>query len=134
MNNGGMVWKEYQVRLPEGFVADDLKEPSAWRQIQGAKGLVKHDRLYLVAFDESWAAEAIVGYADGEKVVLCKPRLTTFPERFDKLFETELFRIEWVGVGFCVIRKTDNTRMTQPVSSAAIAERELSALHPRGDK
>lgn len=129
LQNAGVVWKEYLIRLPDGFVADDLKETNVWSQIQGGKGLVKHDRVYCVAYDESWVAEAIVADADGRKVVLAKPKLTHFPDRFTKLLETELFKIEWNGAGYCVVRKSDGSRMGSPVSSIALAERELAALH-----
>jgi hypothetical protein len=132
LNANGFVWREFMVRLPDAFVADDLKEPSIWKRVQsGHNALVKHDRLYMVAYDESWAAEAIVASADRERAVLAKPRLTNFPERFEKLFEDEVYRVAWVGNGYCVIRKADGHRMTTPAGSAGIAERDLINLHPR---
>ncbi|MGV2104393.1 hypothetical protein [Rhizobium sp. 21-4511-3d] len=132
INNQGYVSRDLFIRLPEGFVADDLKEPDVWKIVQSSPfALVKHDRLYMVAYDESWVAEAIVAQADRLKAVLAKPRLTNFPERFEKLFEDDFYRVAWVGSGYCVLRKTDNHRMTSPVSSSQIAERDLINLHPR---
>ena len=131
LNANGFGWREFMVRLPAGMVADNLKEPSLWAKVQkGPNALRKHDRVYAVAFDESWVAEAIVIDADKEKAVLAKPRLTTFGERFDKLFETEDYRTVWMGEGYVVERKSDGHRMTQPVHSAAIAERDLRNLYP----
>jgi hypothetical protein len=130
-NSDGFMWREFAIRLPAGMVADTLKEPSIWAKVQkGANALRKHDRLYLIAFDESWVAEAIVIEADKEKAVLAKPRLTTFGERFDKLFETEDYRVAWTGTGYTVERKSDGHRMTQIVHSRAMAEKDLRNLYP----
>ena len=82
--------------MPEDFIADDSKETGVWRKVQinRSTSLRKHDRLYLVAFDESWAAEAIVIDAIAEPLArnkqtqfltaaspTARPRLA--PDRFD---------------------------------------------------
>lgn len=132
LNTNGFIWREFLVRLPSGFIADDLKEPGIWTLVQySSNSLVRHDRLYMVAFDESWVAEAIVADATKEGVVLAKPRITQFPPRYSSLFQTEEYRVVWYGVGYCVERKKDSKRMTSPVSSAALAERELVGLYPK---
>lgn len=132
LNATGFAWSSYMARLPEGMIADDLKEPSVWRKIQrGAHPLRKHDRVYVIAYDESWIAECIVADADTKQAVLAKPRVTTFPARFDKLLETEEYRIAWVGNGFRVQRKSDGAFVTQVAANAPLAERDLAALYPR---
>lgn len=132
INYDGFIFRSIFVRLPEGFIADDLKDPGIWRKAQNSpRGLRKFDQLVCVSFDESWMAEAVVAEADGRKAVLGKPRLTSFGDRFEKLFSDETYRVEWMGSGYVVIRKADGARVTQPVASAAIAERELVRMHPR---
>ena len=129
---GGQVWNEFFIRLPDGFVGDDLKDPSAWRKVQaGPRGLRKFDHVFCVAFDESWTATAIVASADRRGVVLGRPNIQTMPERYNKLLETPEYRIAWCGHGFVVERKLDGHRMTQPVANEALAERDLTQLYPR---
>jgi hypothetical protein len=132
-NSDGFCWREWQVRLPADAVADDLKNPAIWRSVQrGRFPFRRHDRVYAIAFDESWVAECIVADADQNQVVLAKPRLTLFPARFDKLFQDDLYRVVWCGSGYQVERKSDGKRMTQVAPTAQIAERDLIALHPKG--
>lgn len=131
LNNDGFGWREFLVRLPEGLVADDLKEPTIWRKVQGGpNSFRRHDHLYLVSFDETWVADAIVADADKRQAVLCKPRVTTFPARYDQFFQDENYRVIWTGAGYCVERKRDGHRMTQPTANAALAERDLTRLYP----
>lgn len=131
LNHSGMLWREFIVRLPSEFIADDLKEPEVWSLVQrGGCSLANFDRLLLVAFNESWIAEAIVADAGARHVVLAKPRITQMPEKFGNLFQTEDYRVAWNGVGYFVERKKDSKRMTRPVASAALAERDLAALYP----
>lgn len=132
LNSAGFVWRELMVRLPTGFIADDLKEPSIWSLVQSSRNsLVRHDRLYIVAYDESWVAEAVVAEAGRDYAVISKPRITQLSDRYTNLFQTEDYRVIWTGTGYCVERKKDSRRMTTPVSSAAIAERELASFYPR---
>lgn len=128
----GFAWREYLVRVPSGFVADDLKEPGIWRKVQnGSKNaLRKYDRLTIVAYDESWLAEAIVASADNKGAVLAKPRVTSLPSRFDKLFEDDMYRIAWNGFGYIVERKSDGHAMTQPTANVELATRLLAQLYP----
>ena len=131
LNTSGMLWREFLVRLPKDFIADDLKEPVVWSRIQGGHySLVKFDKLTLVAFDESWIAEAIVADAGNNHIVLSKPRITQMPERFGNLLETEEYKVVWGGSGYFVERKSDRKAITRPTSSAALAERDLAALYP----
>lgn len=127
----GQVWREYLVRVPADFVADDLKSPSAWRKVQAGSrnGLRKLDRVTVVAFDESWIAEAIVASADNKGAVLAKPRITSIPLRFDKLFEDDLYRVAWNGFGYVVERKADGHAMTQATANE-LATRLLVQLYP----
>ncbi|TPM33886.1 hypothetical protein FJ955_03895 [Mesorhizobium sp. B2-2-2] len=132
LHHSGQCWREYMVRVPADFVADDLKEPGVWRKLQNGSrnSLRKFDRLFIVAFNEEWVAEAIVASADMKSAVLAKPRVTSMPTRFDKLFEDEKYRVAWNGFGYVVERKSDGHPMTQPTANAELATRLLAQLYP----
>ncbi|MER9174603.1 hypothetical protein NKH72_13520 [Mesorhizobium sp. M0955] len=132
LQHAGQVWSEYLVRVPADFVADDLKEPSIWRKAQAGSrnALRKLDRVTVIAFDESWIAEAVVASADSKGAVLARPRITSIPVRFDKLFEDDQYRVAWNGFGYVVERKADGHAMTQPTANAALAERLLVQMYP----
>nr|WP_166488015.1 hypothetical protein [Mesorhizobium ciceri] len=132
MQQSGQIWREYMVRVPADFVADDLKTPSVWRKVQagGRNSLRKFDRVFVVAFDESWVAEAIVASADSKGAVLAKPRVTTMPARYDALFQDELYRVAWNGFGYVVERKADGHAMTQATANPELATRLLVQLYP----
>src|SRR6185312_4992517 len=128
----GFATRNVFVRLPEGFTAQGLEDPNLWAQVQGypGKSLKLFDRLMLVAFDESWFAEATIVRADSVSAVLSKPRITTIPPRYDRLFEDDQYRVKWYGSGYAVERKSDLHRMTGIVANAPIAERDLARLYP----
>lgn len=127
------VTREFFIRLPEGTIGDDLKEPALWRKVQANpnKALRKFDRVLLIAYDETWLAEATVSFASNSTVELVKPRIATLETRYQKLLETDEYRVKWYGAGYAVERKRDSHRMTSMVASAALAERDLVALYPR---
>ncbi len=134
INFDGTVFRQFFVRLPEGLIADDLKEPGIWSKVQASgsgKALRRHDHIYAVAFDETWAADIVVADANGSQAVLCKPRLIAFPERYENLYQDDKYRVKWCGTGYVVERKSDGFRMTQPAATAGIAERDLIRLYPR---
>lgn len=133
IQSSGQVWREFFVRAPAGFVADDLKTPSAWRKLQvgSRNALKKFDRVFVVSFDETWVAEAIVASADSKGAVLAKPRVTTMPERYDALFSDDTYRVAWNGAGYIVERKLDGHPMTQPTANADLAARLLAQLYPQ---
>ena len=131
INHDGQVWRTMFVRLPKDMIADDLKEPSIWKAVQSTpRALRKFDELLLVSYNEDWFAECRVASASGVSVVLAKPRLTTMPERYEKLFSDGTYRVAWMGAGYVVERISDGQRMTQPVANVALAERELARLYP----
>lgn len=121
------------VRLPEDAIADDLKEPGIWKGVQAvaAKALRKFDRLTIVAFDESWLAEAIVANADVVGATLTRPRIVDLPNRHENLFDDGTYRVVWNGGGFHVERKSDGRQMTSTAANAALAERDLANLYPK---
>lgn len=129
----GFVIRGWFIRLPKGFQADDLKEPSLWSRVQGdqRKALRQFDKLLLVAYDEDWLAEAIVVRATGATAVLSRPRIVSIGERYERLFEDENFRVRWVGSGYIVERKLDGRRMSHIAATIAVAERDLRNMYPK---
>lgn len=131
----GFAWREYMVILPAGFVAADLNEaPEAWKKVQNGSrnALRKFDKLMIVAYDESWFAEAVVAHADHKSVILAKPRITSLPARVDALFSTEEYAVKFLGSGqYAVERKRDGAIVTQAVASPELAARDLNNLYPR---
>jgi hypothetical protein len=129
----GQAFKIVFARLPKEFIADDLKRPEVWKKLQAKpnKALRKFDQVVCVAYDESWMAESTCCEARGETAVLAKPRITTFPDRYEPLFSDENYAVEFVGSGFAVRRKKDGVLMTQPIATAALAERDLRNLYPK---
>lgn len=121
------------VRLPADFTSADLNEPTSWSRVQKdrTKALRKFDRLFMVAADESWVAEALVSYADLSIAVLAKPNITKFPERYTPLPHDDAFRVIWTGAGYAVQRIADGHQMTAIVSSVQMAERDLRTMRPR---
>jgi hypothetical protein len=133
LNADSFAYRQFMVRLPEGAIADDLKEPSLWARVQANRNVAlrKHDHLYIVAFDESWAADAVVVQANAEVAVIAKPRIIRFAERLKPLYSDGTYTVAWYGNGFAVKRLADGTRMTQIVANEALAERDLGRLYPR---
>lgn len=133
VNSDGFKFRDIFVRLPHGTIADDLKEPEMWKHVQrsGAKALRKFDRLMLVAYDESWIAEAVVAHADGTTIILGKPRITPFPDRVERLFGDGTYQVSWNGTGYVVVRLRDSVAVTNAFPNAALAERALAAMYPR---
>jgi hypothetical protein len=133
LNADSFAYRQFMVRLPEAAIADDLKEPALWARVHANRNVAlrKHDHLYIVAFDESWAADAVVIQANADVAVISKPRIIRFAERLKPLYSDGTFAVAWYGNGFAVKRLADGTRMTQIVANEALAERDLSRLYPR---
>ena len=128
----GFVRKSLTVRLPENFVADDLKEVSVWRKVQqSSKSLCQHDALFLVAWDQSWVAEAIVSHAAGTTATLAGVRIIQTPQRAKALFRDDTYAVVWNGGGYHVERIRDGHKMTSSVVNDRLAERDLVALYPQ---
>jgi hypothetical protein len=131
LNHEGFGWREWLVRLPAEAIADDLKEPGLWSRVQKHRSAMRrHDHLYLVAHDESWAAEAVVVDAGPLAAVISKPRLMKFEARTQPLFEDSTYRVKWYGDGYAAERRSDGMRMTAKVANEALAERDLARLYP----
>src|SRR5262245_11930019 len=82
INSAGFAWRDILVRLPEGAIQDDLRTPSIWKKAQGdaQTALVKLDHLFILAFDESWFARAVVTHATSTEAHLSIEKVGSFKE------------------------------------------------------
>lgn len=133
----GNAWGEFMVRLPEGLDTMDavLHEPDLWRGIQsnGATALLKMDRLRLVAFDESWVADAVISEADNKSISLAEAgiRVIELPARVIHLPEIDDYRVKYYGHGYAVERKKDHHRMTEATQDLKQATMQMHNLVPK---
>ena len=88
------------VRLPKDFVADDLKEVGVWEKVQqSGKSLCQFDALFLISWDQSWAAEAIVSQAAARTATLAGVRIVQTPRRAKALFGATTWH--YTGLPLC---------------------------------
>ncbi len=132
VDSHGQAVRRLVIRLPAGFIADDLKSPEVWRTVQAtAYALKRHDHLYLKSFDESWVAECICVEGTNQMAELSKPRITQMESRLKDYFNDGKYRIAWIGNGYAVFRLSDNSRMTAPTANEQLAMADLRGLYPR---
>ncbi|WP_370301572.1 hypothetical protein [Pseudooceanicola sp.] len=129
----GHCSRSWFVRLPMGMLADDLKDPTIWSQVQNdrTKALRRHDRLYLVEHDELFAAEARVTEATSTAAALGILKVISFPERLTPLFDDGTYAVRWCPSGYYVIRKEDQAQLGTHFGSEALAIRHLQSRYPR---
>jgi len=134
-NSRGFAYGSAFVRLPEGMTLQDLNDtPTVWQNVQTNAGtsLRKWDTVRAVAFDESWFIDATVNFADGSQVVLCGIKKTDAPTRAISLYEDAIYKVEWAGSGYGVIRKSDGVLMGQQTSTMPEGARAyLLSLYPK---
>ncbi|MEM6410690.1 MAG: hypothetical protein AAF683_04090 [Pseudomonadota bacterium] len=132
LDRAGNRTRSFFVVLPAGMVADDLKEPSIWVQVQASRAtsLVPHDRLYMVAQDSSFAMEARVTAASGSEAVLHLSKLITMSPPTTALFEDDDYKVAYGVNGYAVIRKADGQLMGDNFANEGLAVRHLVNLRP----
>lgn len=129
----GQNTRHAHIRLPEGVIADHLNSNTdLFRRIQANQttSLRKFDTLLLIAYDETWAAEALVIEAGSTGVAIGKPRITELPRRREHLLNDGKFKIAWIGNGYAVLRVSDNFQMTNAFANVVLAEKALVGLYP----
>jgi hypothetical protein len=131
----GYRWRTWEIRLPSAAAVSDLNEaPGLWKLLQGStKALRRFDRVVILPYNEEWLIEAIVAGATGTGVVLAGIRKVDLPARRERLAEDDLYRVEWAGRGYLLVRKSDRLRVSPVVATAAEAERMLSAKYTRNE-
>lgn len=132
-DGAGSRTRNWFIRMPKDMKADGLNDPKAWKavQLRRDKQLARHDRLYCVAYDESFAVEARVTDAGPEAVVIAPLKVIKFPERMTPLFNDGRYKVQWSGVGYVVVRIEDDVQMGAEFGSEALAIRHIQSLYPR---
>lgn len=132
LDSSGHCTRRWFVRLPEGVVADDLKDPAIWVRVQSDrhKALHRHDHLYLVEFGESFAVEARVTDATRSAAVLALQKIISFPARLTPLFSDDAYKIDWCHSGYAVKRRSDGIQLGGFFGSEALAIHHLHGLYP----
>ena len=128
-------WREARINLPAGLVAQDLQDAqdTIWRIIQNnaATGLHKFDRVFIIAHDETWAAEARVGHADKNRVVLANITIIKLPVVDLGLYDDGTYRVIPFPGGYIVQRNSDAVRMSNATfDNPEAAKAELLRLYP----
>ncbi len=120
--------------MPEDFISDDLKETArVWKRVQNSRNVAlhRHDEVYLIAADETWAADARVAHAKAVEVQLVGVKIFNLDQRTKPLLKTEEYEVQYITGSYAVFRRSDGHRMTGFVSDEVLAERDLRRLYPR---
>ncbi len=120
--------------MPEDFISDDLKETArVWKRVQNSRNVAlhRHDEVYLIAADETWAADARVAHATAVEVQLVGVKIFNLDQRTKPLLKTEEYEVQYITGSYAVFRRSDGHRMTGFVSDEVLAERDLRRLYPR---
>ena len=88
--------------------------------------------IFILSFDETWFANAIVSYADQTSAGLVILKVGTFREADKALFSDGTYRVLWTGAGFGLQRVSDGVMMSNQVhSTEALAIAALRNLYPK---
>jgi hypothetical protein len=134
INDAGHVWRSVLVRLPEGSVADDLRDPRIWKSVQSTPvaALLKLDQLLLLGFDESWGAEAIVTHASHNEAKLLVKKVFGFGGGIGEgLFSDGTLEVAWDGSSYLYRRVTDKVPLARGFATEGAAIDALRASYPR---
>jgi hypothetical protein len=109
LNEAGQQWRTILVRAPQGLVPDDLKDGRIWRRVQCVpqRALVKLDRLFVLAADESWGADAIVTHASNTEARLVVLKVFSLAVAGQGLYTDSEHEVHFDGGNFVVRRVAD---------------------------
>lgn len=136
IDSAGQVWRNVLVRAPKGLIAEDVRNPKAWRRVQAVRqsALVKLDRLLILAFDESWGIDAIVKHATNAEVSLAILKVFSFRDADETLYTDGTLEVFWEGGGYNVRRCADKIPIfTYGFSSEGLAIDALKKSYTRSD-
>jgi hypothetical protein len=126
------VIRRWHVKLPEGVTADDLNSPDIWVKVQIARDqpLSRHDLVYVVGHDDSFAVEARVAQTRTGHVLLTGTRVLNFPPH--PRHEGK-FKVERMGAGYAVVRIADGMQVGEAHQNNAQAVQHLERLNFTGE-
>jgi hypothetical protein len=133
LNDAGHSWRNILVRMPEGAVADDLRDPKIWKLVQAVpqSALIRLDRLLILAFDESWIAEALVKHATATEARLLILKVNTFAGVDEKLFGDGTLEVFWDGSSYGVRRIADKQPVSRGHGTEGAAIDALKSYYPK---
>ena len=134
LNDAGQAWRTVLARMPEGSTQDDLRNPKIWKRVQGNRqtALIKMDHLFVLAFDESLSARAVVTHATSEVAHLAIERVAGFKEPGQNLFSDGTLEVFWDGGAYGVRRVSDHVRvLTEGFLTEAQAATALRGWYPK---
>jgi hypothetical protein len=134
VNDAGHAWRNILVRMPEGAVADDLRDPKLWAAVQSTPvaALLKLDQLLILGFDESWGAEAIVTHASHNSAKLLVKKVFGFGGGIGEgLYSDGTLEIFWDGGSYGYRRVIDKIPLARGFATEGAAIDALRASYPR---
>jgi hypothetical protein len=113
LNDAGQGWRNVLVRMPAGATQDDLRSPKIWKKAQLSRhtALMKLDHLFILAFDESWFARAVVTHASSTEAHLAIEKVGTFKEQGSSFYQDGTLEVFWDGAAYSVRRIADGVRI-----------------------
>lgn len=132
VNWSGGCWKQVVAYGPAGLIADDLKEPGIWRQVQLSPHvrLRANDELVIFGPDLTWRARATVDEAGPDRVAITVESVKPRTSRLGNFPGDEQYRGAFEDGGWCLIRRKDNLRVRGPVANTELLWRELRQMYP----
>ncbi|HXF55289.1 MAG TPA: hypothetical protein VNK52_14325 [Hyphomicrobiaceae bacterium] len=133
INDAGQIWRSILVRMPQGAVPDDLRDPKIWRAVQASprSALIRMDRLFVLAYDESWGVEALVKHATNSEVRLLVMKVFEFAGVSDNLYRDDTLEVFWGGGWYGVRRIDDHVAIATGFSTEGQAIEALRRSYPR---
>jgi hypothetical protein len=133
VNDAGQVWRSVLVRMPQGAVADDLRDPKIWRVVQAVpqSALIRMDRLFILGHREDWAAEALVKHASATECRLLIMKVFEFAGVADNLFNDGTLEVFWDGANYGVRRMADKIPVATGFTSEGLAIDALRRHYPK---
>jgi len=140
LSHAGQCWRELLVRMPRDATADDLRDPSIWKDVQKSKTgtpLIKMDHLFVLGHDESWFCRALVTHATDKAAFLHIEKVGTFRDpAVEQLYDDGEYRVYWTGKGYGIQRGIqrvkDGVRMgTTEYFAPEMAAGQIKAMKPR---
>ncbi|MCG7985062.1 MAG: hypothetical protein JAY90_20220 [Candidatus Thiodiazotropha lotti] len=119
------AYRCFDVIVPQGITPDDLMNPVLYQNV--ASRITQYNEIRVIAEDGSYMARLLVMFVRGTDV---KTQILECYKFSDTDYvsdqEAEYFVEVRGSKGWCVIKRSDGTRVIENISDRATAERELN--------